>query len=66
MRARRMRAVICFQSVIFCLHCNSGTPHRPANSVPRGKRDFFLPIGGLPIDAMKFTQYSSLGPLGGD
>jgi hypothetical protein len=47
-RARRMRAVICFQSVIFCLHCNSGTPHRPANSACAGKALLFQRDKRLP------------------
>src|SRR5204862_8217908 len=64
-RARLRRAVICFQSVIFGLHCNSGTPHRLANSFRARRARLFLFKKCFPIDGTKFTQYSSGGPLGG-
>src|SRR5258708_38086222 len=57
-----MRAVICFQSVIFCLHCNSGEPHRPANSFAASDCAFALK-SPLPIDVVKLTQYSLLALL---
>src|SRR5260370_5932430 len=38
-----MGVVICFQSVILCLQCNSGEPHGPANSFAACGRYFFCP-----------------------